>query len=193
MVWGNNNDLLRFNSGNKKMKKIVIASPLILLFIVCLFLIIYLFQNNNPNKPPSALINKKLPYFKTENLFNSSEFLTNEDLKNKLVLINFFASWCAPCKAEHHLFFEIKKEFPNLFLLGINHKDDINDALKYLLDEGNPYTYVAKDQNGMISIEFGLVGLPETFLINSDGNIIYKYLGPLTEKIIENEIKPLLQ
>ena len=175
------------------MKKIVYLIPIISLIIICTFVLIYILSERSPNKPPSALLDRDLPIFSSTNLYDNKDYFSNLNLDNKFVLINFFASWCTPCKLEHHLFFEIKKEFPNLFLLGINHKDDINDALKYLLDEGNPYTYVAKDQNGMISIEFGLVGLPETFLINSDGNIIYKYLGPLTEKIIENEIKPLLQ
>ena len=107
-------------------------------------------------------------------------------------MINFFASWCAPCKIEHPLFFELKKDFPNLFILGINHKDNKEDALKYLNEDGNPYNFVGIDQDGLIALEFGVFGLPETFIINETGKIIYKFMGPLTKEIITNEIKPLL-
>ena len=109
-----------------------------------------------------------------------------------MVLINFFASWCIPCKAEHPIFFQIKKDNPNLFILGINHKDTKEDAIKYLNDDGNPYDYVGTDKNGLIGLEFGVFGLPETFIIDKTGKIIFKYLGPLTTEIIEYEIQPLL-
>ena len=126
------------------------------------------------------------------NLLQDKEILDSTIIKNNKVLINFFASWCTPCKLEHHLFFEIKKEFPNLFLLGINHKDKENDAKKYLSEEGNPYSFVAIDPNGKLAIEFGVFGLPETFLINDKGKIIFKHIGPITSEIIYEQIKPLL-
>ena len=89
-------------------------------------------------------------------------------------------------------FFELKKTNPNLFILGINHKDKKEDAIKYLKDDGNPYDFVGVDTDGLIAMDFGVFGLPETFLINEDGKIIYKFMGPLTEKIIKDEIEPLL-
>ena len=92
-------------------------------------------------------------------------------------------------KWENH---PIKKEFPNLFLLGINHKDQEIDAKKYLSEEGNPYSFVAVDPNGKVALEFGVFGLPETFLVNNKGQIIYKHIGPITSKIIYDKIKPLL-
>ena len=85
-----------------------------------------------------------------------------------------------------------KKDFPTLFILGINHKDNKEDALKYLNEDGNPYNFVGIDQDGLIALEFGVFGLPETFIINETGKIIYKFMGPLTKEIITNEIKPLL-
>jgi len=175
------------------MKRLIPLLPLVIFLIICFFLLIYLIQQNDPSKPPSALINKAVPNFQTENLFNKSETLTNKDIKNKFVLVNFFASWCAPCKVEHPLFFKMKKEFPNLFLLGINYKDKMKDAEIYLTSEGNPYTFVGIDKNGMIGLEFGVFGLPETFLINSKGKIIFKHIGPLTKNIINDEIKYFLQ
>ena len=75
-----------------------------------------------------------------------------------------------------------------IFILGFAHKDDLNDSKKYLEEEGNPYSYVGIDKDGKIAFDFGVFGLPETFIINKDGDIIYKHIGPLTKKIIEDEI-----
>ena len=80
-----------------------------------------------------------------------------------------------------------------MYLLGINHKDKKSDAINYLKKSGNPYDYVGIDKDGLVGLDFGVFGLPETFLINRSGKIIYKYLGPLTNEIIQNEIKPLLK
>ena len=174
------------------MKKLITLIPLVVLLVICVFVLIYLLSNKDPNKPPSVLINKTVPSFKSESLFNSSKFIVTEDLKNKKILINFFASWCLPCKVEHPLFLELSDNYENLYLLGFNHKDKKEDAKKYLKDDGDPYNFVGIDSDGLIALEFGVFGLPETFLINEDGKIIYKYMGPLTEKIIKDEIESLL-
>ena len=174
------------------MKKLLLFLPIILILFVSSFFLIYLLQNKDPNKPPSALLNENLPSFNMTNLFNDNQNISNNDLKNKIILINFFASWCAPCKVEHPLFFEIKAKNKNLYLLGVNHKDKKQDAIGYLNNEGNPYNFIGVDSLGSVALEFGVFGLPETFLINSSGKIIYKHLGPLTKKIIKNEIEPLL-
>ena len=174
------------------MKKIVLILPLILLTIICLFFLLFILLEKNPNEPPSALLYKDLPTFTSNNLYNKNINLGSNDLKEKYTLINFFASWCTPCRVEHHFFFEIKKENPDLFILGLAHKDDPNDSKKYLEEEGDPYSFVGIDQDGKIAFEFGVFGLPETFIINSDGQIIFKHTGPLTKKIIDNEIAKLL-
>ena len=165
--------------------------PLIGLVIICLFFLIFILLEKNPNDPPSALLNKNLPTFSSINLYDKEEVLLSDNLKGKYTLINFFASWCTPCRAEHHLFFKIKKEIPELFILGFSHKDDLDDSKKYLEEEGNPYSFVGVDSDGKIAFDFGVFGLPETFIINEDRKIIYKHTGPLTEKIIEDEIKIL--
>ncbi|MBT3777412.1 MAG: DsbE family thiol:disulfide interchange protein [Pelagibacteraceae bacterium] len=173
------------------MKKIVLILPLILLTIICLFFLLFILLEKNPNEPPSALLYKDLPTFTSNNLYNKNINLGSNDLKEKYTLINFFASWCTPCRVEHHFFFEIKKENPDLFILGLAHKDDPNDSKKYLEEEGNPYSFVGLDQDGKIAFEFGVFGLPETFIVNSDGKIIFKHTGPLTKEIIKNEITKL--
>ena len=193
MARRDDNDIVWSYRNKKKMKKLILSLPIIIILLISSFSLIYLLQKKDPNKPPSALLDENLPDINLVNLFNEEEMLSNYDLKEKTVLINFFASWCAPCKVEHPLFFDIKKKYPNLYLIGIDHKDKKEDALKYLNVEGNPYNYVGVDKKGSVGLEFGVFGLPETFLVNFSGKIIYKYLGPLTKKIFENEIKPLLK
>ncbi len=175
------------------MKKLIILLPLVILLVICLFVLVYLLGNNDPNKPPSALINKNIPIFESVSLYDSNNFIKTQDIKNKKVIVNFFASWCLPCKVEHPLFFELSNNYPDLYFLGFNHKDKKIDAKKYLSEEGNPYNFVGVDNDGMIALEFGVFGLPETFLINEEGKIIYKFMGPLTKEIVKNEIEPFLQ
>tara|TARA_B100001029_G_C14993099_1_gene413278 strand:- start:547 stop:1071 length:525 start_codon:yes stop_codon:yes gene_type:complete len=174
------------------MNRFVILTPLVLLFIICLFVLLYLLSNKDPSKPPSVLINKGIPSFESKSLYNSNKLISVNKIKNKKILINFFASWCLPCKVEHPLFFELSKKYPNLYILGFNHKDNEKDAKEYLSEDGNPYNFVGVDSDGMIALEFGVFGLPETFLINEERKIIYKFMGPLTKEIIKNEIEPLL-
>ena len=141
----------------------------------------------------SGILGKNLPNFEIINLFDDSKKLSNVDINNKQVLINFFASWCAPCKDELPLFFTLKNNYPNMMIVGIDYKDKKSDALKFLEKEGNPYNFVGLDNNGNIGLEFGVFGLPETFLLSNEDKIIYKHLGPLTKKVFRNEIFPLLQ
>ena len=192
MAWSDNNDVFRINSGYKKMNRVIILTTLIILLIICIFSLTYLLSGKDPNKPPSALLNKEVPSFESSSLYNSKEIIKTKDIKNKKTLINFFASWCSPCKIEHPLFFEIREKYPELYLLGFNHKDKISDARKYLGDDGNPYDFVGVDSDGLIALEFGVFGLPETYLINENGKIIYKFMGPITKDVLKNEIEPLL-
>ena len=170
------------------MNRAILMVPFIVLTTICLFFLTFILLEKNPNDPPSALLNKNLPTFSSISLYNNEETLLSDNLKGNYTLINFFASWCTPCRAEHHLFFKIKKEIPELYILGFSHKDDLNDSKKYLEEEGNPYSFVGIDRDGKIAFDFGVFGLPETFIINKDGEIIYKHTGPLTKKIIEDEI-----
>ena len=170
------------------MNRAILITPLIVITAICLFFLIFILLEKNPNDPPSALLNKNLPAFSSINLYNNEETLLSDSLQGKYTLINFFASWCTPCRAEHHLFFEIQKEIPELFILGFSHKDDLGDSKKYLEEEGNPYSFVGIDSDGKIAFDFGVFGLPETFITNKNGEIIFKHTGPLTKKIIEDEI-----
>ena len=145
-------------------------------------------KNYSSNEQFSQIV----PKFKSENLFNNKEFLTEDKIQNKVTLINFFASWCLPCKTEHPLLMDLKKEFPDLMILGFDHKDSKNDALKFLSNNGNPYSFVGLDPDGKIGLEFGVFGLPETFLTNNQGKIIFKHTGPLSTKVIQKKLIPNL-
>jgi len=192
--------------------QIILLIPVTALSLICVFVALYIIQQRSPNEPPSALLNKDMPNFFTKSLYNENISLSSDNLKRnvnlsedeniysnsdnltkKYTIINFFASWCAPCKVEHPLFFILSKDFPNIFLLGINFKDKKEDAISYLKNDGNPYDFVGLDKEGRLGLEFGVIGLPETFIINDKGKIIYKHLGPLNKKIIKNEIIPLLR
>jgi len=139
-----------------------------------------------------SYFNEKLPEFTAESLTDNNLKLTNYDINNNITLINFFASWCLPCKEEHHLLINLKKNFPKLSIIGFNYKDNEIDAVKYLSANGNPYDFVGVDYDGKIGIEFGVFGLPETFLTNNKGSIIYKITGPMSYKVIQKEIVPNL-
>ena len=173
-------------------KNKILLLPLLFLIILTSFLFIFLLSEKDPSKPPSALINQELPNFTAKDLYNEEINLTNKEIMGKQILINFFASWCLPCKAEHEFFYLIKEADPDLYIIGFNHKDKKEDAIKFLKENGNPYNFTGVDSNGAIALEFGVFGLPETFLTNKEGNIIFKNTGPLTKKIIKNEIIPLL-
>ena len=142
--------------------------------------------------PINELSYENIPEFNTEGLLDKNRTLTNHDIKDKIILINFFASWCLPCKIEHPLLMELKNNFPKLMIIGLNHKDKKEDAIQFLSTNGNPYSFIGVDLDGAIGLEFGVFGLPETFFINSDGKIIYKHTGPLSNEVIQKEIVPNL-
>ena len=133
---------------------------------------------------------QSVPKFETNDLFDENKIIKNKNIDQRVSLINFFASWCIPCKKEHPLLIDLKQNFPNLVMIGFNHKDKKIDAINFLKNKGNPYNFVGVDKNGEIGLEFGVFGLPETYLVDKDGNIIFKHAGPLTKKIIKDQIIP---
>jgi cytochrome c biogenesis protein CcmG/thiol:disulfide interchange protein DsbE len=140
------------------------------------------------NYDTSSLINKKTPEFKIIS-FDNSNFYTRDDIKkNNYTLINFWASWCAPCKIEHPILMKLSQK-KNLVLLGINFKDKDSQAKTFLSELGNPYNFLAKDINGKHSVKFGIYGIPESILINKELTIIQKFVGPLSADDYDNIIK----
>ena len=158
----------------QKIIKIIIL--FIFLFVIGIF---YISLTRDTNYNTSSLINKETPEFKIIS-FDNSNFYTRDDIKkNNFTLINFWASWCAPCKIEHPVLMKLS-ENKNLVILGINFKDKKILAEKFLDKLGNPYDLLAKDIKGKQSVIFGVYGIPESILINKDLMIMQKFVGPLT-------------
>ena len=162
-----------------KKKIIYLLLVLLLIFIFTVFLKgIY-----KPNLyTPSQTSNKNLIEFSGKDLFSDIE-ITSQQLTSskKFTIINIWASWCAPCRLEHPILMDLSKN-PNLNLVGLNYKDKSESAKKFIYERGNPFSNILVDNNGIISIELGAYGIPETFIINSNTKIIKKYIGPLTNK-----------
>ncbi len=169
------------------MQKIIkITTSIFFIFILVVF---YISLNNTSNYDTENLVGIKLEKIKLES-FENKKFLTNETLKkNNFTLINFWASWCAPCRVEHPFLMELSQE-KNLKILGVNFKDKRNNALNFLDNLGNPYHYLAKDDQGKQSIGFGIYGIPESILIDKDFIVIKKFVGPLNLEDL-NEIKKI--
>ena len=162
------------------MKNRLIIIPLIFFLLIILTFFYLLIIERNPSEIPSNLINKEAPYFKAESLFKDKEFISSEHFGNEVILVNFFATWCKPCLDEH----EFIKGFSNkkkIKIIGINYKDNPKKTIKWLKKLGNPYSNIPLDKNGRIAIEWGVYGIPETFLINSKGFIKYRHVGPITK------------
>jgi len=155
----------------------------ILIFIILFFIIgvFFIGLNKNTNYDTNSLIGKKIANINLK-YFNENKFYTENDLKkNNFTLINFWASWCRPCRKEHPLLIKLSKE-KNLKLFGVNFKDKKKKAVEFLDDLGNPYDFIAKDEQGKNSVKFGIYGIPESILVNKDLLILKKFIGPLSTK-----------
>jgi len=167
----------------QKVIKIIIL--LIFLFVIGIF---YVSLTRDTNYNTSSLINKDTPEFKIIS-FDESNFYTRDDIKkNDFTLINFWSSWCAPCKIEHPVLMKLSQT-KNLMILGINFKDKELQAKTFLSELGNPYDLLAKDKNGKQSVKFGIYGIPESILINKELMIIQKFVGPLSFDDYNNILK----
>ena len=171
-------------------KNLLLIIPIFIFFLISIFLAIGLFLK--PREIPSALIGKNIPTFDLPKITKELNGLTTKDLKSgKPVLVNIFASWCGPCRVEHPLFMELAKN-EKITILAINHKDNPSNATKWLNTYGNPYKKIGPDLNGRVSIDFGVYGVPETFVIDGNGCIQYKHISVLTREVLNKEIIPRL-
>ena len=161
------------------MQKNIIKLSIIslILFIIGVF---FIGLNKSSIYDTKDLVGQKIKNIQLDH-FSENRIITGEDLKkNDFTLINFWASWCAPCRVEHPILLKLNKE-KNLKLLGVNFKDKKDNALKFLRDLGNPYDDLARDELGKHSINFGIYGIPESILINKDLVIIKKFIGPISQ------------
>ena len=168
------------------MQKIIkITIIFLLIFILGIF---FLSLNKNSNYNTESLVGNKLGEIELVSFEDDSIFTNDDFKKNSFTLINFWASWCAPCRIEHPQLMELSKE-NNIKILGVNFKDKKINALKFLKDLGDPYEYLTRDSNGKQSVNFGIYGIPESILIDNKLTIIKKFVGPLTKHDLNNIIE----
>ena len=155
------------------------TKAIIILFLIFVISIFYISLNRDTSYNTSSLINKELPEFEIS-FFDKKKFYKKNDLKkDNYTLINFWASWCAPCRTEHPILMKLSQE-KNLKIFGVNFKDKKIHADQFLKELGNPYAFIGKDINGKQSVRFGIYGIPESILINKNLLIMKKFVGPLS-------------
>ena len=167
------------------MKKQLLIFPSIVFFFILLVFFYLLIIDRDPTELPSVLIEKKVPRFEAESLLDNKKFISTEEFGNKTVIVNFFATWCKPCREEHPYIKRLSNT-KGIKIIGINYKDNPQRTIKWLKELGNPYSNIAIDSNGQIGIDWGVYGLPETFIVNAKGIIKYRHVGPITKKIYNN-------
>ena len=164
------------------MKNQFFKLPIIIFFIILFTFFYLLVIDRNPSMVPSALLNKSIPNFDAKTLIENKKFSSSKEFGGQVVLVNFFATWCKPCRNEHAFIKRFSND-QNIKIIGINYKDSSEKAIEWLEKLGNPYSSVAIDKNGKIAIDWGVYGIPETFVINSKGKIKYRHVGAITSKV----------
>lgn len=162
--------------------------PLALFIGLVIFLAIGL--GRDPHEVPSPLINKPAPAFQLPQLHEPAKTFSAQEMRGKVWLLNVWASWCFSCREEHPLLLDFARSGA-VPLYGLNYKDQRNDAIAWLNELGNPYLLSAVDLDGRVGIDYGVYGAPETYLIDREGVIRFKHIGPLTPEVIQNKILPL--
>lgn len=171
-----------------KISPLMVAPPVIFAGLAVMFYIGM--QRQNPDELPSALIGKEAPAVEVTPLGDLPVF-TDADLRDGEVhLLNFWASWCAPCRVEHPNLEALAAEGVRVF--GVNYKDKPENALGFLAELGNPYTAVGADTSGRVGLEWGVYGVPETYVIDGEGRIVLRFAGPITARVIADQIRPAI-
>jgi cytochrome c biogenesis protein CcmG/thiol:disulfide interchange protein DsbE len=172
------------------MKKLVFIVPLVLFAVLVFFLGRGL--KLDPHELPSPLIDKPAPAFALTRLDDAARTVKRDDMLGRVWLLNVWASWCVACREEHPalLAFSKTKSVP---LVGLNYKDTRTDGLAWLQQFGDPYDMSIFDQNGRVGIDFGVYGVPETFVIDKRGVVRYKHIGPLTPELLKTKLEPILK
>ena len=172
------------------MKSLKFLVPLAVFVALAVFLAIGL--TRDPRTVPSPFIGKPAPAFRLEQVADASAAFTPADMKGKVWLLNVWASWCASCRIEHPLLVEMAKN-KVVPIVGLNYKDRREDALQWLRRFGDPYALSAHDIEGKVGIDYGVYGAPETFVIDRQGVVRYKHIGPITAEALEKKILPLVR
>ena len=172
------------------MNKIIRFIPLVVM--LALGVVLYRGLSLNPQALPSALVDQKMPAFSLTQLLNPEVILTEKDITGKIVLINVWGTCCVYCKYEHPYLVDIAKS-RRVNLYGLNYKDDRQDAKQWLIDYEDPYIFSIFDPLGKLGIELGVTAAPETFVLDQDGVIRMKHVGPIDGKVWQDKFLPLIE
>ena len=181
------------DAGKARVQTGLIRFAPIVVFALIAGVFAFALRTGDPSKLPSALIGKEAPRLALAPLEGMSlpGLRANDLADGKPVVVNFWASWCAPCVAEHPLLVELVRQ-TGVRLVGINHKDAAVNARRFLGRYGNPFAIVGVDSDGRASIEWGVYGMPETFVLDGRGRIVFKHVGPLSEDTLRRDVVPAI-
>jgi cytochrome c biogenesis protein CcmG/thiol:disulfide interchange protein DsbE len=187
-------------TGNRpagRRRTVLVLLPLIVFAVIAAIFLISLESGRDPEQIPSALVGKPAPDFDLPPLDGLAggtpvPGLKRADLIGQVSLVNVFASWCAPCRQEHAELQELAKD-TRYRLVGINYKDKPDTARRFLDELGNPYAAIGVDSRGRTGIDWGVYGVPETFVVGRDGVISYKFIGPITAEALAATLKPEIE
>jgi len=172
--------------------RIVLLLPLAVFCVLAAIFLLRLESTGDPEAIPSVLVGKPAPDFSLPALAGASvPGLSRADLAGRITLVNIFASWCVPCREEHPQLVEIARD-PRIRLVGIDYKDAPENALRLLTEMGNPYAAIGVDTKGRAAIDWGVYGVPETFIVGPDGTIRRKFIGPIGPDALSTVIRPAI-
>lgn len=172
------------------MKRLGFLVPLAAFLVLAVLLAVGL--KRDPREVPSPLIDKPAPRFALPRLDDAARVIRLEDMRGKVWMLNVWASWCVACREEHPLLLEFARKRA-VIIVGLDYKDTRADASAWLARFGNPYEASLFDEDGRVGIDFGVYGVPETFVIDGNGVIRMKHIGPLTPDVLATKIEPLLK
>lgn len=161
--------------------------PLVVFIVLALFF--WRGLSLNPNDMPSALLNKPIPKFSLPRLVDPSETRSETIFQGKVSLLNIWGTWCITCREEHA--FLNKLQANGIHIVGIDYKDNTQDAQRWIAELGNPYDEILVDEDGSLGLDLGVFGAPETYVVDKQGIIRYKHIGDLNQKIWDETIKPI--
>jgi cytochrome c biogenesis protein CcmG/thiol:disulfide interchange protein DsbE len=171
-------------------KSLAFLLPLAVFLAIAVFLFKGLWLD--PREIPSPLIDKPAPDFRLESLEKPGRLVDRKDMLGKVWLLNAWASWCVACREEHPVLIEFARS-ATIPIIGLNYKDTRVDGMRWLAQFGNPYTTSAYDEAGRVGIDYGVYAVPETFLIDKQGVVRFKQIGPVTPELLREKILPLIQ
>jgi cytochrome c biogenesis protein CcmG, thiol:disulfide interchange protein DsbE len=173
------------------MRRVLFLLPIALFLVLAGYFWLALTSGRDPHDLPSAMIDKPAPVFDLAGL-DGKAGIAQAQLGGGVTIVNFFASWCVPCRAEHPLLMGLSQRL-GVPLYGIAYKDKPEDTEAYLAQLGDPYRRIGLDESGRVGIDFGVYGVPETYVIDKAGRIRLRFVGPLTADAVAHELAPLIQ